>query len=251
MSERIRYEENEYGVKHFVGEINTDGYELRLTGPSREVKQLAEMLDPFSRILDLGSCYGDNSIYLAEQGHTVFSVEKNLGYLRDGEKMKTSLYNEGRLNHFAVNGDIRQLMFRGQFDAVILTRVVQMIDREDVRAVIDESMQYCRKGGLCLTVAYISTPEQQIYMPHRTFLQPGELVSMYESADWKIEHSEERLEPLHQQDDGSYTNSSFSTVIARNSQPFNVAVRKNTGADAEFWQRANPEYYDLLLEQYG
>ena len=67
-----------------------------------------------SRVLDLACGTGRHSVLLARRGATVLGVDKTESYLRRARQAAKSLPN----CRF-VEGDMRRLPFRGEFDAVI------------------------------------------------------------------------------------------------------------------------------------
>lgn len=180
----------------FPGHRDTDGNELTLIGPNPFVREAAEVLKPGSNVLDYGAGYGYNSMYLADLGHFVVSVDINRGYLEDGQKMTAALGATAAKNIVRVQGDLRAPMVRPNFDAVVMTNVLQFIPRSEAMRAVLGMERLTKPNGLHIVSAYIGTPEDQKEKPNLNLYKPGELAAFYSSAGWHIWEHREHLKPL-------------------------------------------------------
>lgn len=147
-------------------------YEPGLTAErtEREVNQIVERLGlpPGSRILDLCCGHGRHSIALAERGYQVTGQDLSEVFL---EKARADA-GEAGVSVRWVHGDMRQVPFEEEFDAVIniFSAFGYLESQEEDRKVLDQVHKALKPGGLFL-----------LEIIHRAWL-----VRNFESRGWHL-----------------------------------------------------------------
>jgi len=226
-------------------------------GQSPLLDMAVAQLEPNSLVLDVGSGNGRNSLYLADLGHQVMALDIAPEYLLDLERQALSLGRIAAQNILPVVGDISEPMFReDMFDIVVANYVLQYVDKP----IVHDLQDLTKPGGLNVVEAYIGTPDQQSAKRQWSLYEPGELKALYQQAGWEIRGHSETLRPFSIHTDelsGKITSlvSSSTKLIAKKpgsltplhrSSP--VVAQKDTSRLAEYWRRADPEWYEHLVQ---
>ena len=140
--------------------------------PSPFVRQFAERIH-YGRldILDVGCCMGRNAIYLAQLGHNVVGVTKDVEELRVAKSNAV-----GNIRFIAA--DARKLPLRKQFDVVLFNEVLHQLDRHDGKKTIQALGALTKPDGFHVVSDYIGDKTDA--------LDPLELRSMYAGSSWKV-----------------------------------------------------------------
>jgi len=232
----------------YFDRANADGNQLIHWGPDKGTERLGELLPPQSSVLDVGAGSGSNSLYLAEQSHRVVALELNEGYARDG--LHVANYLGSLATHLWVVGDAARPPIKGKFDAVACNKVLQFVDRHNAARTLNFLMNSTKPGGLNLVKVYTGSAEDQQKVLHRNLYGPTELSSHYKDNGWELEHYDANTFPMTQEENGKWWYSSYELFIARK-PTFERMIKMMTGADAEYWRRSDPDYYETLVAQYS
>jgi len=171
-----------------VGVLSTEGRPLSLWEPTPVVVAAERLLPRNSRIVDLGAGRGSNGIYLAMQGHEVYSVETDRQAIENGRRIGRSL-GAAAMSHMFVPADMRGLDLEAEFgplDAVLAVRSLQQVSKGEAEEVVGAMQAATRLGGLNAALAYVARPDQQQLMPHRALFEPNRLGTLYEAAGWDV-----------------------------------------------------------------
>ena len=104
-------------------------------------------LKPGAKVLDLGCALGQHSIELARRGHDVTGLEHSQAFLEVARKR----VHEAAVSVRLVQGDMIQLAFESEFDAVILWgNTFGMFADEDNRRTLDGIRRALKAGGRAL-----------------------------------------------------------------------------------------------------
>ena len=168
--------------------------------PDPLVAEFADKIAPFSpmRILDAGSSFGRNALYLASRGHEVHALDTHQADLSE------ALQGSGGNLH-AVAGDIRKLPFRPVFDAVTMNYVLHEMPEKDRFATVRGLQAVTTRMGLHAISGYVGEGENA--------LRPFQLYEWYAQTGWLIESYREEELPV-QTHAGQTLHSSWARIIA-------------------------------------
>lgn len=147
--------------------------------PSPFIRKLAEHIDYGQTldVLDIGCCMGRNAIYMANQGHRVVGIDKNIDDLLIAKKL-------ARGKVMFVAADARQLMFSKMFDVIMANEVLHQMTKPEARQVLKSLTGLTRPGGIHLVSDYIADKPSA--------MAPFEIFDSYDKAHWEIiEYSED------------------------------------------------------------
>lgn len=226
-----------------------EGGPLSLWAPDKIVEEAEVLLRRGSKVLDVGAGRGTNGTYLAMQGHEVLSLEINPDYIENGRRIIKAIGSMALSNTFIeadmVNLDIIPEI--QQFDAVIATRSLQLVEKTESYKVVRKIQEITNPGGLNIIRAYIATKQQQAVMSHRAFFEPEELQNIYENAGWSAIKYEYDLKPLHYSAGKPECQSAAGLITKKPSvldEQKRLLLRQ-----AEYYRNSDVEYYNLLMEQ--
>ena len=162
--------------KYFTLQDMTFGME-----PTPLVRELASMLKPGSRILDLGCGDGRDTLFLGHLGHEVEGLDISPVAIQKLNDAAIGL-NNGRV--VGRVGDVRELgSWLGKFDAVIGVTLLDHIQEIELDKVIKSALRRLNSDGyICFLVhtrrdpgflAHIEASETAGWVQH--FFRPGEL----------------------------------------------------------------------------
>lgn len=235
---------------YFDGQTGVDGERLVARRPDMVVMDAEPLLARGSRVLDVGAGYGANGTHLALHGHIVHSVELNPDDLETGHRIIRALGGLAASNTMVL-GDMRDLSFFEEFDAVITTRTLQLVTKPEAHQVIHKLREATKPGGLNIINAYVAKPDEQAHMPNFAFFQPAELPRLYRQAGWAIKDDESyyKMEDLAYAPSGKPVNFSQERLIARKPTAARAEARRLLISRAQIYRRSDPEHYDDLMEQ--
>lgn len=166
-----------------------------LTLPHSDVVSLVEQyqITP-CKTLDLGCGQGRNSLYLAERGFELTSVDLNQMSI-DG--LMEIAAKEGLRNIQAQAYDINQAAISERYDLIISTVVLMFVQQDRIEAIIENMQAQTNVGGYNLIVSAMSTEKYPFDGFSCTFAE-GQLSGLYQ--DWKILHYDENVGELHRLD---------------------------------------------------
>lgn len=99
----------------------------------------------YRKVLDIGCGYGKHSLYLAENGFDVTSIDPNVKVL---EWLKEYIEKKSINNISVMRGDINRLSLEdSSFDAVICTSVLHHQCLKQIQNSISEIQRVLRQGG--------------------------------------------------------------------------------------------------------
>lgn len=170
---------------------------IKLPAPDPGVRDLSpEILEPKSRVLDMGCGNGRNARFLAGLGHHVIAVDSDETCLQVGLE---NVQAEPRIIDIAFHkGDIRNLHYPEEsFDAVYINRVLQELDyKKESEQVLSSARSLTVPGGYNFVTAYIGTRSDQNRFPHLNIHSPTELEMLYDSENWQFVHHKQEWRPV-------------------------------------------------------
>lgn len=108
---------------------------------NKHLDYLLELVPEKGSVLDLGCGLGANSRFLAEKGFTVTAVDKDREVARE-------LENEFSNVNF-VERDVLNFEFgKEEYDLILLINVLHFMKFEDVRRIIEKSLQSLKESGI-------------------------------------------------------------------------------------------------------
>jgi len=128
-----------------------EGYRIFATNPSGVVIECLNGLPEKSTVLDLGCGNGRNAIAAALQGHSVTAVDfVDAGFAK---------YLDQEISHlvdFHVASVTKFPIEEGAYDAIIMTRLLQYLQKEEVGDIITRSAKGLKRNGK-LVVSYTAS----------------------------------------------------------------------------------------------
>lgn len=233
---------NEYRI-----DIDGQPESINLLNPLPFVQNLRERLNEGGpkKILDLGCNYGNHALYLAESGHSVVGIDMDLKAARIAGFF-------GRLweadCNFAV-GDIARPMLKGQFDVVMSTITLhQLGDKEKVYTALEYMQSLTKPGGINAVLGYAAKPGE-LSQPTRNYMfEPEELKNLYLTEDWAIEYYQEEFKPVTTYKGQERVSSRSEIIAVKPGVESKIGSVALAGMDAEYWRRADPEYYEMMVQ---
>ena len=131
-------------------------------------------------VIDIGAGFGHHSIFLAEHGFEVTSLDTDAEAVENLAKEA----KEKGLSVSAMVGDVRNISeLKGQWDIVICTFVLHFLQDAEVEKAVKDLKAITKSGGLNVIAAHTTenNEEEKARKPH--LFQPNELKELY--ADWR------------------------------------------------------------------
>jgi len=138
--------------------------------PNTNLVRLAKWyLNKKGKILDYGFGYGENSIFLANNGFSVFSGEISKKIIKYAKK-KSKIKSKKKINFFYIDKKTKLLPFKDNyFDHIICLGVIQYLgNQENTKNLLLEFSRCLKKNGKII----IST-----FGPQNTFIKRSKRVS--------------------------------------------------------------------------
>lgn len=200
-----------------VDAYSADGRPLWLWAPTPVVVAAERLLPRRSRVVDLGAGQGSNGIYLAMQGHEVYSVETNRQATANGRRISRSL-GEAAMTHMFVEADMRGVDLESEFgplDAILAVRSLQQLTKGEAKDMVGAMQAATKPGGINAALAYVASPEQQQLMAHRALFEPNQLDDIYQTAGWNVLENEVDLRELAYQSGAPTCQSTVSLIATK------------------------------------
>ena len=169
--------------KPFWEDVYSDPNASAFGGPSQEIREIASLLQPGSKVLDLGSGEGRNALFLAECGFDVTAVdisEAGIRKLQDAASKKN-------LDVRTEISDMRHFEFPNPFDLILSHGCLHLIERESWKRLIYQFKVNTNPRGINVVVVFtnrLPPPDDLKDLCVGLFLE-GEIFSIY--SDWEIE----------------------------------------------------------------
>jgi len=154
-------------------------------GPNHDIVELASALPSEARVLDLGCGEGRNAFFLAGRGHRVTATDISA---RGIEKLDRLAAQAGLAIQTIVE-DIAEHVWSGEWDLVMAHGVIDYLDRDQWRALVDQAKAHTVPGGFnAYTCMLFDTehpePPEFKRAGFKHSLRPYELASVY--GDWSL-----------------------------------------------------------------
>jgi 2-polyprenyl-3-methyl-5-hydroxy-6-metoxy-1,4-benzoquinol methylase len=163
-----------YDLEEIYGEIANRGYAYAYRNRQQEtLRLLTEVLSPGARVLDIAAAQGNFSLALAEMGYHV-----------TWNDLREDLANYVRLKHefgqidFAP-GNAFELDFEGQFDAVLITEIIEHVAHPD--DFLKKTAQLVKPGGYIV----MTTPNGAYFRNELPKFSDCPDPSVYEAVQFK------------------------------------------------------------------
>ncbi|MGT2667567.1 SAM-dependent methyltransferase TehB [Streptococcus rifensis] len=184
-----------------------------LTPTHSEVHYTAPFLAPNSKILDLGSGRGRNSLYLARLGHEVTALDVD----QDALTLLKEMAEAENLPMTIAPYDINMANLTESYDAIISTVVFMGLNPDRVPAILQNMQEQTKPGGYNLIVCAMDTASTPCPMPFSFTFKEGELRQYY--RDWEFIKYNEDMGELHKRDEnGNRLKMQFVTMLVRKVQ---------------------------------
>lgn len=179
-------------------------------GPTADIKEYFSIFKKESSILDVGCGEGRNSIFLAEQGHSVdaFDISEagisKAKYLAGLKNVNVNFYVQ----------DLREFEFSNDYDIILSHGVLHLPEMNVRDAFIIKAQEHTRIGGYnvigIFTNRLPATPDNAPFT--KSLFDVGELLDKYK--EWQIIHQlEGTFRDTHPGD--IHHEHAFETIIAR------------------------------------
>lgn len=139
-------------------------------------------------LIDVGAGECRDSVFFADYGFDVWSVDLSTAGLSKGER----LANERDVSINTINADVNDFEFPRSFDVVHSTGVVQYIHPDNRDRQFERFKRDTTSGGINSILAIVDHPETSPgpdWSKNEWFYERGDLEAHY--SDWEILHSEE------------------------------------------------------------
>lgn len=187
--------------------VRTPGTYIWGTAPSSLAREMAGLLPPGSRVLDLGCGEGRDSVFFAASGHRVTGLDISRAGLHKGVRLAA----EHGVRVAWVAADFERLPLRGAFDLVHSCGALHYVPRSRRARLFDALKALTPRGGHHALVVFT---DRLIYVEKGEvvdYFTTGELEVHY--AGWRVIRLEARLIPCAQ--DGTRHQRSVEELIAR------------------------------------
>ena len=183
--------------------------------PERILQNFSHLIPSGSRTLDIGAGQGRNSFFLAEKGFHVDAVDPSIvavDYISGIAREKGLAVN-------AIKSGFTEFQpGNKKYGAVLIFGLIQILSRESIHALISKLREITESGGLIYITGFLTSDDS--YKKYsgdwvktgknsfscedgiiRTFLEPGEIISLFRGFD--IIHHWEGMGPEHRHGDGA------------------------------------------------
>ncbi|HOX41223.1 MAG TPA: methyltransferase domain-containing protein [bacterium] len=147
--------------------------------PNRFVVSIPNLLAS-GRVLDLGAGEGKNSVFLAEKGFNVTSVDIS----QDAIAKTLKLAKEKKVDLKGIVGDITKFKPEGQYEVIITTATLHLLKEKNALAAIQRMKMWTKIDGINLITVFTTKDPGFFSHPHLYFFKENELKQLY--FDWEI-----------------------------------------------------------------
>lgn len=187
--------------------LRTPGTYIWGTAPSSLAREMAGLLPPRARVLDLGCGEGRDTVFFAASGHRVAGLDISHAGLHKGARLAA----EHRVRVAWVAADVERLPLRGAFDLVYSSGALHYVPRARRARLFDALKRLTPCGGHHALVVFT---DRLIYAEKGEvidYFTAGELEAHY--TGWRVIRLDARLIPCAQ--DGTRHQHSVEELIAR------------------------------------
>jgi tellurite methyltransferase len=177
------------------------------TEPSSFARQVARLLTPGARVLDLGCGEGRDSVFFATEGFEVVGVDLSRAGIAKGRRLADARGVRARW----LIGDMTRLRDAGAFDLVYSCGAIHYVPRPRRERLFPRLRSLTRPGGLHALVVFT---DREVYVEKGEtidYFTPGDLARAY--AGWEILLQEEGR--IACEADGTPHHHSVESLIAR------------------------------------
>ena len=162
------------------------------------------------KVLDLGCGVSYNSLFLAENGFNVISVDLS-------SRAISELSQEAERQHLIGNiqiirSNIKEFEFKEDFSGIIATNVLHFLKKDEILKIIREMKHHTIKKGL--NIISVFTKKGDLTSNKMYFFDKDELNELYK--DWEILFYREAFRPTLKEDEyGNPKQHELATIVAR------------------------------------
>ncbi len=154
-------------------------------GPSVEVFEVAQVLKPNSKILEIGCGEGRNALFLAQLSHDVYATDIS----QKAVAKLNHLANEFNVSIQASQEDLAEMVIPNDIDMMIAQSVFHFLERPQWQQKLSEAKENTAPGGIhCFTTVLedenYPIPDEIIACGHKRSFDLGDLKEFY--SDWDI-----------------------------------------------------------------
>lgn len=223
--------------------------------PSFEVAEIAPVLPPNAKVLDLGCGEGRNALYLASIGCNVTAVDRSSAGI---EKLNFAAECKG-LNLETRVADIAGFPLEGQYDLIMAHGVLYYLENAIWKELLNRVREHTQIGGFNIFTVFVYSdaypcPEEFQAAGYKHSFSPHELMRFYE--DWELIRSDQYVKwDGHPDVDMHYH--PIEKLVAR--KPGGKAINFNVQR-IDIGQDADPDLFDsvsmglqteVLLKMFG
>jgi hypothetical protein len=143
---------------------------------------------------------------------------------------------------------VTELPLTEKYDVCLSNMVLHFLDTPAKRKSVDIMQAITADNGLCVVSAYtIDNPEgEKAQRPYP--LLPGELRGYFDKNNWSVRHYREGFghRAVVRVDNQYLVPHEAEIIAAKSSTVRTVGTFALHGMDAEYWRRADPDYYETL-----
>ncbi len=145
---------------------------------SKTAEDLIDVLDPSSKVLEVGFGYGRDLLHLLQQGHYVYGIEKAVVGLSEATRQAQEYIDLGKA-HLILSNFISVDLKQGSFDAVLSHRVLHLLGQNgNIKAFVNRAAGALKQGGLL----YVSARDQRDFNPEQMIRQKDGTVTYREDV---------------------------------------------------------------------
>ena len=195
--------------------------------PAPLLVQQGVLIDQALPVLDVGCGQGRNSLFLARRGLTVHALDPSKVAI---EQTRAAAEAEGFPIHTrcGVLDDVVGPV--GGFGTILIFGLIPILNRAQIDELVASLNHHLTPDGLLFITAFTTTdPKLEIHSREwarigmnsfqspkgdiRTYLEPGELISLF--PDWRVVHHWEGLGPEHRHGDGPVERHGLAEAVFR------------------------------------
>ena len=151
--------------------------------PNKYVAKIPDLIKP-GKVLDIGAGEGRNSLYLAQKGFDVTSVDIS-------QEAIDKLSNFAKKKKLNVNGLVRSITdfeFKDEYEVIISVATLHLIEKDKLFELINTIKRQTKKNGLNLLTVFTDKDAGREQFPDLYFFNETEIRELYN--DWDIiEHT--------------------------------------------------------------
>jgi cyclopropane fatty-acyl-phospholipid synthase-like methyltransferase len=214
-----RYDEMYDGAPHYFGRQ-----------PSRLVARFHHLIPDGARVLDIGVGQGRNALFLARRGAAVVGIDTS----RVGLDAVRRVAESENIHVDLCHADVMEYRPGGAtFDAVLAQGIVPVLKRDDVDRLFGRIDTWTKAGGLVFVTTFLTADARYRECLEkweaigrnsfgkggrvRTFLEPGEIITLLPSHEVLYHH--EGLGQEHRHRGGPPERHHLAELLAKKAEP--------------------------------